>query len=49
MLRVVPWLKLIALIDPHYPTGKTGRPLFPIATMLLIHFMHGGPSTCPQP
>jgi transposase, IS5 family len=39
MRRVVPWLKLIALIEPHYPTGKTGRPPFPIATMLHIHFM----------
>lgn len=26
MRRVVPWLKLIALIEPHYSTGKTGRP-----------------------
>jgi IS5 family transposase len=32
-------LKLIALIEPHYPTGKTGRPPFPIATMLQIHFI----------
>ncbi|SEI15679.1 transposase, IS5 family [Paraburkholderia hospita] len=40
MRRVVPWLKLIALIEPHYPAGKTGRPPFPIATMLQIHFMH---------
>lgn len=39
MRRVVPWLKLIALIEPHYPKGKTGRPPFPIATMLQIHFM----------
>jgi transposase, IS5 family len=39
MRRVVPWSRLIALIEPHYPTGKTGRPLFPIATMLQIHFM----------
>ncbi|MEC5410028.1 IS5 family transposase [Paraburkholderia sp. MPAMCS5] len=39
MRRVVPWLKLIALIEPHYPTGKTGRPPFPVATMLQIHFM----------
>lgn len=38
--RVVPWLKLIALIEPHYPAGKTGRPPFPIATVLQIHFMH---------
>ncbi|TDY20033.1 IS5 family transposase [Paraburkholderia sp. BL6665CI2N2] len=39
MRRVVPWSRLIALIEPHYPTGKTGRPPFPIATMLQIHFM----------
>ena len=39
MKRVVPWLKLIALIEPHYPKGKTGRPPFPLATMLQIHFM----------
>jgi len=40
MTRVVPWRKLIALIEPHYPKGKTGRPPFPIATMLRIHFLH---------
>jgi IS5 family transposase len=39
MTRVVPWRKLIALIEPHYPKGKTGRPPFPIATMLRIHFL----------
>jgi IS5 family transposase len=39
MIRVVPWRKLIALIEPHYPKGMTGRPPFPIATMLLIHFL----------
>ncbi|MFM0592159.1 MULTISPECIES: IS5 family transposase [Paraburkholderia] len=39
MHRVVPWSRLIALIEPHYPAGKTGRPPFPIATMLQIHFM----------
>ncbi|MGF6547450.1 IS5 family transposase [Paraburkholderia youngii] len=27
------------MIEPHYPRGKTGRPPFPIATMLQIHFM----------
>jgi transposase, IS5 family len=39
MRRVVPWSRLDALIEPHYPAGKTGRPPFPIATMLQIHFM----------
>ncbi len=39
MTRVVPWQQLIALIEPHYPAGRTGRPPFPVATMLRIHFM----------
>ncbi len=39
MQRVVPWAKLIALIEPHYPKGKTGRPPMGIATMLRIHFL----------
>ncbi|SIO49236.1 Transposase domain [Burkholderia sp. GAS332] len=39
MRRVVPWSKLIALIEPHYPKGRAGRAPFPIATMLQIHFM----------
>ncbi|CAD6560724.1 hypothetical protein LMG24235_07039 [Paraburkholderia sabiae] len=39
MDRVVPWPRLIALIEPHYPKGKTGRPPFPIVTMLRIHFI----------
>jgi IS5 family transposase len=39
MRRVVLWSRLIALIEPHYPKGKTGRPPFSIATMLQIHFM----------
>jgi transposase, IS5 family len=39
MRRIVPWSSLTALIEPHYPRGKTGRPPFPIATMLQIHFM----------
>ena len=39
MRRVVPWAELIALIEPHYPKGKTGRPPMGIATMLRIHFL----------
>jgi IS5 family transposase len=39
MKRVVPWTRLIELIEPHYPKGKTGRPPFPVATMLHIHFI----------
>jgi IS5 family transposase len=39
MQHVVPWSGLIALIEPHYPAGKTGRPPFPVAAMLRIHFL----------
>ena len=39
MERVVPWSELNALIEPHYPKGKTGRPPFAISVMLRIHFL----------
>lgn len=39
MNLVVPWTELIALVQPHAPAGKTGRPPFAVATMLRIHFM----------
>ena len=39
MDRVVPWEQLIALIEPHYPKGRTGRPPMGISTMLRVHFL----------
>jgi IS5 family transposase len=39
MNRVVPWVALVELIEPHYPKGKTGRPPMGIETMLRIHFL----------
>jgi IS5 family transposase len=39
MERVVPWAALVALIEPHAPEGKRGRPPFALDTMLRIHFM----------
>ena len=39
MNLVVPWTELTGLIQPFTPASKTGRPPFPIATMLRIHFM----------
>ena len=36
---VVPWTELIALIAPHAPKAKTGRPPFALETMLRIHFL----------
>jgi transposase, IS5 family len=37
---VVPWKRLLALIEPHYPVaGRRGRQPCPLATMLRIHFL----------
>jgi hypothetical protein len=40
MEKVVSWAKLLALIEPHYPTeGRPGRLSIPCAIMLRIYFM----------
>lgn len=39
MDQVVPWSQLLALIAPHAPRAKTGRPAFELETMLRIHFL----------
>ena len=39
MNLVVPWTELVTLIEPHAPSGKTGRPPFAVATMLRIDFL----------
>jgi transposase, IS5 family len=39
MERVVPWTKLIALIEPHYPQGHRGRPPVGLERMLRIYFL----------
>ena len=39
MNLVIPWTELLALIAPHAPTGKTGRPPFPSEVMLRIHLL----------
>lgn len=39
MNAVVPWARLTALIAPHYPKGKGGRPPMPLERMLRIYFM----------
>jgi hypothetical protein len=40
MDAVVPWVRLIGLIEPHYPKvgPKGGRPPMPLETMLRIYF-----------
>lgn len=40
MDAVVPWLRLEALIDPHYPkSGKVGRPPIGVPRMLRMYFL----------
>ena len=39
MDRVVPWARLEALIEPHYPVAGNGRKPYPLSTILRIHFL----------
>jgi IS5 family transposase len=39
MERVVPWARLVTLIEPHYPSGRRGRPPIGIERMLRIYFL----------
>ena len=39
MERVVPWAKLCALIEPHYPQAGGGRPPVGVERMLRIYFL----------
>ena len=39
MERVVPWARLVALIEPHYPSGRRGRPPVGIERMLRVYFL----------
>ena len=39
MDAIVPWRRLCALIQPHYPTGEGGRPPIPLERMLRIYFL----------
>ena len=39
MNLVIPWSELLALIAPHAPAGKTGRPPFPAEVMLRTHLL----------
>jgi transposase, IS5 family len=36
---VVPWVRLSALIEPHYPKVGNGRRPYPLETMLRIYFL----------
>ena len=39
MEEVVPWSRLVALIEPHYPKGLRGRPPVGVERMLRVYFL----------
>ncbi len=39
MDRIVPWSKLVELIEPHYPKSATGRPRVGVERMLRVYFL----------
>lgn len=39
MEEVLPWKQLLAVIEPHYPTGERGRPPVGLERMLRVYFL----------
>ena len=39
MEEVIPWAKLLAVIEPHYPKGERGRPPVGLERMLRVYFL----------
>jgi IS5 family transposase len=39
MEEVIPWAKLLAVIEPHYPKGQRGRPPIGLERMLRVYFL----------
>jgi IS5 family transposase len=39
MEEVIPWAQLLAVIEPHYPKGKRGRPPIGLERMLRVYFL----------
>ena len=39
MDKVVPWDRLLSVIEPHYPKQGNGRPPYELKTMLRVHLM----------
>src|SRR3989475_3584954 len=39
MNAVIPWARLTALIEPHYPRAGKGRQPLPLERMLRVYFM----------
>jgi transposase, IS5 family len=39
MEEVIPWAQLLAVIEPHYPKGRRGRPPVGLERMLRVYFL----------
>jgi IS5 family transposase len=39
MDEVIPWARLLAVIEPHYPNGRRGRPPIGLERMLRVYFL----------
>ena len=39
MEEVIPWARLLAVIEPHYPKGERGRPPIGLERMLRVYFL----------
>jgi IS5 family transposase len=39
MEEVIPWTRLLTVIEPHYPQGKRGRPPIGLERMLRVYFL----------
>jgi IS5 family transposase len=39
MEKLVPWARLVGVVEPHYPKGERGRPPVGIERMLRIYFL----------
>jgi IS5 family transposase len=39
MDKLIPWARLEAVIEPHYPKAGNGRRPYPLSIMLRIHCM----------
>jgi hypothetical protein len=44
MNQVIPWARLLKVLEPHYPKTSTngGRPPMRLETMLRIYFLQNG-------
>ena len=49
MEAVLPWAKLLAVIEPHYPKGERGRPPLGLERMLRVYFLQQAEPNTSEP